>query len=96
MLKLAPNKRNFATSRSIAGPPPITVETPGFHDADTGVYIKISAWQSGKVEFAFQDGNSVVRIAVSDNAARWIAKQSANVASHATANRNRRFGSAGN
>lgn len=96
MLKLAPNKRNFVTTESISSPPPITIETPGYHDAATGVYIKIAAWQSGKVEFAFQDGNSVMRIAVSEPAARWISKQSANVASHAKRNESRRVGSEDN
>lgn len=93
MLKLAPNKRNFAKTESIAGPPPITIQTNGYHDTATGVYMQLSAWQSGKVELAFQDGNSVMRIAISDEAARWLSRQAQNVASHATTNRMRRVGS---
>lgn len=95
MRKLAADSRNLSESPSSASSPPITVETRGFHDSETGLYIQLFAWQSGKVEIAFQDGNTVTRVAMSALAAEWVARQSAIVASHAKKNLARRVGSGG-
>lgn len=93
MLKLAPDKRNFVSVPATPSAPPITAQGVGFHDTATGVYIQVSAWQSGKVEVAFQDGNSVMRIAVSPEAAAWMVKRIGAAKSHAEKNRSRLVGS---